>query len=160
MTAAEAHAAAAAVGLALVRADNAAGYKGDDDDDVDEYVCGDYITQGFFGCILPFGHDGPHVLGTDGKKRERRAPRRWLGGDHECNDVKCEAAAVAAAPSRRRPAAPVKRPRVAKQAGDGEGRPPQALRELRAEAARGGRLRQDNITKYTHRRSGETDHDG
>ena len=116
MTAAEAHAAAAAVGLTLVSADNATGYKGDDDDDVDEYVCSDYITQGFFGCILPFGHDGPHVLGTDGKKRERRAPRRWQGGDHECNDVKCEAAAVAAAPSRRRPAAPVKRPRVAKQA--------------------------------------------
>ena len=104
----------------LTRGQSAAGAANDDDgnaaDDDDEYVCGDYTTVGFFGCILPFGHDGPHVLGTDGKKRERRAPRRWLGGDHECNDVKCEAAAAAAAPSRRRPAAPVKRPRVAKQA--------------------------------------------
>ena len=45
--------------------------------DEDELLCGQYTEYdgGCTGCVLPFGHDGPHDLGL-GAKRERRAPQR------------------------------------------------------------------------------------
>ena len=51
-----------------------------EDNDV-ELLCGQYTEYdgGCHGCVLPFGHDGPHDLGL-GAKRQRHAPQRPGGG--------------------------------------------------------------------------------
>ena len=75
-------------------------------DDDDEYVCRDYTTVGFFGCILPFGHDAVH--GSVPMARNASAARRGggIGGDHECAS---SSAKQRRRPPRRRGGAPLRR---------------------------------------------------